>query len=310
MRKYLFFTLILAFFFRISVAQTRIQEPAAGHIRHDRVTIEWLTDGKSYGEIEYGKTPKLDRKISDGIFANAHTVTIRKLSPDTKYFFRIVAKNKKGKISRSGLYAFKTEGYEESDKTILKIISPPQISHLSPHKTIISWKTNHPASSIVVYGTKRRAKPQTHHNEIETETHIVTLSDLLADTRYFFRVESRGKNGRTVKSNYASFQTLKAEKQSALPAIEGGPVIVSRRAGAIQVDWKTDRPCKSFITWGEVPLVTLQQKKNVQTGYAAYHSFRLIELKPGKRYYYVIYLEDETGRKSNSEVFSVMTEKF
>src|SRR3989344_890039 len=139
-------------------AQIQIQAPALSKIRHDQATIEWTTDTKSFCAIEYGDTPRFGKKGTDKQHAEWHKITLTHLKPATYYFFRIVAEDERKQVSISETYRFKTDAFTDFDQPILKILSPPQVTHLSPDKVIISWQTNNPSSSVVIYGVKQHKK--------------------------------------------------------------------------------------------------------------------------------------------------------
>lgn len=292
-------------------AQNKINEPAIVDIRHDRVTIEWTTPSDSHGEIEFGETTKLGASVKDLSLSKGHVLILRNLKPQTRYFFKIISKSQQKEVNSTDLYSFKTEKFEETEKgVILKILSPPYATLLSPQKAIISWETNKPTHSIVTYGFKKQKKPTVIYSEVETTTHIVTLTNLIPNTRYFYQAKSRDPSGHIVSSSYFSFVTKRAKKLEMLPMIKEGPAIAFRRETEAKIEWKTDRPCTSYITWGKLPLASFQTKKEINKEFSSSHLITLEGLKAGMRYYYIIFLEDTDGRKNKSEVFSITIDKF
>lgn len=287
-----------------------IGEPAIVNIEQNRVTIEWTTSLKSSSKIEFGITPTLGKIKTDKPFSTGHTLTLNHLKPDTHYFFKIISKDESGHLSATNLYTFKTEKFQESDETILKIISPPQVTHLSPRKVIISWETNKPSASHITYGPKKQKKPLIAFSEIKTTVHIITLADLIPHTRYFYQVKSTDTAGKTAASSYSSFLTKAAGKFETRPLITEGPSIAIRRTHTLKIEWSTDRPCKSSISWGKIPVASFHTKKSINQNFSTSHSIDLEGLEKGKRYYYIIYLEDIDGRKNKSEVFSVKSGTF
>lgn len=292
-------------------AQVIIQEPAIVNIRHNRTTVEWESSVPTKGKIEFGKTPKLGRFVTIKSYAKGHATQIGNLKPNTKYFFKIVAKDKRGQVSHSKLYAFVTDqrSSPEADQK-LKILSPPQVTQFSPRKVIISWETNKPSVSFITYGFKKNRKPHVVVNESDTTSHIVTLSNLVPNSLYYYQVTSRTSSRERTQSSYGSFRTLKAPKNVTLPTINRGPSVAVRLAHQANIEFSTDRPCKTFITWGISPVEKHQTRKTVSRSLRKDHTIKLKGLKKGQRYYYIVHLEDAQGRKNKSEIFTIKSEKF
>ncbi|MBI3019164.1 MAG: fibronectin type III domain-containing protein [Deltaproteobacteria bacterium] len=296
------------FLFSPAYAQVKISEPAIGDIRANQATIEWTTEGTSTGTLLYGPTQKLGSALSSPSSAEGHTLTLKNLKPATGYYFKILAKDIHGKASESLLYSFKTESLEETPDTLLKLINPPQVFVLSPYKVTISWETNKSASSMATYGTQG-LKPKRYIGNVDTKAHIISLEDLTPNTRYYYQVKSEDETHHIVTSSYASFVTQKETSQKPLPpTVLEGPVIAVRAADQIKIEWTTDRPCKSHLMWGKVPLPSFLTKKMISEKFTRNHTVILENLSKGTRYYYVIHLEDRNKHKSVSEIYSVITE--
>lgn len=283
-------------FFLLLIGILNIHEPAVSGIKHDRVSIEWTTSEKSFGAVHYGETQTLGKKIADPSFSKGHRLSIRGLKPETLYYFKVEG--------TTDLYTFKTAFYEGPDETLLKILSPPTVTLISPNSVTISWETNKTSQATILYGTKID-RPRKIFGEFETTGHILTLSNLLPESRYFYQVSARDSAGKMVRSSYSSFATPRGVSG---PLFIEGPAVASRKIESIKVQWRTDRPCKSWIQWGTVPLKAFQKDKTVSRGYSREHTLKLTGLQPNKRYFYTIHLEDSRGRKFVSDIFSLKTE--
>jgi len=292
----------------LSHAQVKILDPAIGDIRPTQATLEWLTEPKSTGSVLYGPTQKLGLTISSSSLAQGHTVTLKNLAPTTEYYFKILAKDIHGKTSETLLYSFKTESLEETPGPLLKLIAPPQVFIASPYEVTISWETNNPASSRVIYGT-HGVKPKRYMTDGGTQIHIIPIGDLTPNTRYYYQINSEDELHHIVTSSYASFVTPQEISGKVLfPHIADGPVIAVHSADQIKLEWTTDRPCKSTLMWGKVPLPSFHTKKIVSEKFTRNHTLTLEKLSKATRYYYVIHLEDRNRHKSASEIYSVITE--
>lgn len=74
--------------------------------------ISWTTDEASDSLVEFGETPALGRSAYDGVFTQAHSITVTKLLPDRVYYFRVssrdAARNTGYDDNEGKLYLFKT----------------------------------------------------------------------------------------------------------------------------------------------------------------------------------------------------------
>ncbi|OGQ13588.1 MAG: hypothetical protein A3B70_00660 [Deltaproteobacteria bacterium RIFCSPHIGHO2_02_FULL_40_11] len=303
--KHSFFGFIFLISFT-SFAQVQIHEPAVTNIRHNEATLEWTTSTETYGIVKYGTHSKFgfDKKIKE--MSQEHLVKLKNLKPATSYFFQIISKDKKGQVTVSDTYTFKTESFEVLTEASLKITSLPQVSTPGSTQATLSWKTNLPASSVVIYGTKQTRKTP-YVSTLLSEVHIVLLEDLEPNTRYFYQVKSKDKLNRTVTSTYSSFVTPAPSAQNKLPVLKSGPALGRLTENDVRIEWTTGRSCKTHVKWGKVPLPSFQKKKVIQNEFSKFHVLELSGLSPETRYYYTIYMEDETGQKNNTEIFTFKT---
>lgn len=94
---------------------------------------------------------------------------------------------------------------DTSDKT------PPQISEveitdITSSTTIVKWKTNELSDSLVNYGLDKNYG-MAHDPLFKKDDHSVTMTELIPNTTYFFRITSYDANGNQgISSNY-SFST-------------------------------------------------------------------------------------------------------
>lgn len=292
-----------------SFAEIILEGPAVAIIKEDEVTIEWTTSEPTSGTVEYGPSRSFGQKKDSKNFHVGHTVTLKNLKSKTRYFFKITAHNKKGKTVNSDVHSFQTEVSAKLEKSILKIISQPQVTVMSPHEVIISWETNLPTFGHITYGIQEQ-KPVHYATHQDTKIHIISLNHLVPGSRYFYQVQSESADGQKVTSSYASFMTHAKDKKALLPSIIEGPAIAIRAADELKIEWKTDRPCQSTIGFGKAPFPSFQIKKSVHKNFSKNHVFRIDQLKKKTRYFYTIYLKDQQGKESTSDIYSVTTESF
>jgi fibronectin type 3 domain-containing protein len=70
-------------------------------------TVTWTTDVPTTGTISYGTTSSLGLSLSDSISATSHTLTLKNLTKNTKYYYKITATAPGGSTS-STISTFRT----------------------------------------------------------------------------------------------------------------------------------------------------------------------------------------------------------
>ena len=94
--------------------------------------------------------------------------------------------------------------------------TPPVISNINANPTHntceITWSTDEPASSVVVYGTSSSNLDKQKVSSGYTTSHSVTLTGLTPETTYYYRVKSADQSGNQSNSDVYSF-TTSAEPQ-------------------------------------------------------------------------------------------------
>jgi len=95
--------------------------------------------------------------------------------------------------------------------------TPPSISNITPtnitsNSATITWQTNEPSTSLVKYGTSPGDYTLQKYDSSPVTSHSITLTDLSADTTYYFVVNSTDAGGNTNQSSEYSFKTSTEDK--------------------------------------------------------------------------------------------------
>jgi hypothetical protein len=83
----------------------------------------------------------------------------------------------------------------------LDIISGPTVTNISPHSALISWQTNQPADSLVLFDSLARLFRMQVDDPSQTTQHEVLLDGLTPSTAYHFKVRSATPGGDSVESD-------------------------------------------------------------------------------------------------------------
>jgi hypothetical protein len=81
---------------------------SVNEITTDSSLIEWSTDMPAESLVEYGLTSSYGSSAADSGLKTAHKITLRNLTPDTTYHFRVTSRNAYGFASSSDDSTFKT----------------------------------------------------------------------------------------------------------------------------------------------------------------------------------------------------------
>lgn len=101
--------------------------------------------------------------------------------------------------------------------------SPPKISTISDHSVgdgavTITWTTDEFADSVVVYGTKSGAYILSASDSLFVKQHVITLTQLAADTTYYYKTRSTDQSKNTAQSAENDFM-LQSQKYLYLPVV-------------------------------------------------------------------------------------------
>ena len=101
--------------------------------------------------------------------------------------------------------------------------APPQISTVgdntvSGDTVVITWNTDEFADSTVVYGTQSGSYPLSVSDALLVKQHAITLTQLSAETTYFYQTQSTDRSGNTAHSSEYSLE-VQTQKFIYLPLI-------------------------------------------------------------------------------------------
>lgn len=115
---------------------------------------------------------------------NVQSFTVSNLSPETKYYFAIRAIDEAGNISDLDTTSITaTTGTD----TASPVISNIALSNVTQTSAKITWTTDEPAKYRIDYGTTA-SYGQTASGTALNTSHNVTLSSLVANTTYHYRI--------------------------------------------------------------------------------------------------------------------------
>lgn len=240
--------------------------PTATDIHSGGATIEWSTSEPANSQVQYGTQENTSWgaysavKSDDNMVTN-HRVVLTGLQAGTRFYFRAGstdAADNGPTVSQE--FDFKTD--EEAVVLPPRITSPPTVTTKTNNSATIEWQTDKPGNSEVRYGRNEKT-PWSAYQFVEVDNDMVTnhkvvLTDLFAETTYYYRVGSTdadgvGPNEDLEETNNPfveeSFVTESIQDMAA-PVILAKPAVSAIDAHSAIVEWETDEPSNSVVVYG------------------------------------------------------------
>src|SRR5439155_1367441 len=141
-------------------------------------TIGWTTDEASDSQIEYGTTTAyVSATTLTTAPVTAHSQALTGLAPATPYHYRVKNRDAPGNLATSGDFTIPT-----LPDTTAPVISGVQATAITATTATITWTTDEPADSQVVYG-----QSSTPLDPAPVTSHSVLLTGLTPATTYSYQ---------------------------------------------------------------------------------------------------------------------------
>ncbi|MGZ7087314.1 MAG: fibronectin type III domain-containing protein, partial [Ilumatobacteraceae bacterium] len=167
----------------------------------NQVSLSWTPSSDNVGVIGY-------TILRDGTAIGTATGTTyddNTVLPSTPYNYTVEAFDAAGNLSDpSDPVSVSTPAASTSPPVISNITA----SNITQTSATISWTTDIPSSSQVLYGTSVSYDHSTTLSSTQVTTHSQTITGLTANTTYHFAVQSTGSTNNTATSSDRQFQTL------------------------------------------------------------------------------------------------------
>jgi len=148
---------------------------------------------------------------SGGIYqTTTHSATMYNLSPGTSYEYYIDIEDNSGNKFQSNVAEFKTE------KNNSFKITDPLVTNITSNSVIIKWTSDNEDISSVLYGTENSQNGinRVAKDNALTINHSLIISNLIANTKYYFKVLSNSLSDNLVESAVFNFITKNKENNT------------------------------------------------------------------------------------------------
>jgi len=271
-----------------------ISNVVVSQVFNERATIEWQTDVLASSTVIYSLNPDFSSYFgeTDNNQVLNHTITLTGLTPGAVYYFYVKSAN--ARDDNGGDYYF----FSTANDT-----QAPQISNISvlekQNSALILWETDELSTSKIVYGTSSDSlDSEVSDNVLTRKHHVLTLSGLNENTKYYFKVGSCDANSNCATSTLNSFTTLLMEEPK--ESDTEGPQISEVKAAVVSdtsvaITWKTDELADSKVVFG----TSLDYGSEVSdSAFTLSHSVTLSNLTKKTSYYFKVVSKDTSGNET------------
>ena len=232
-------------------ARPEVSNIAISDITADGAAIAWTTAEPAWGKVIYGKTEPYGDSAAAVLQGSTQKVTLNGLEPATTYHFVVVATDGKGnELYRSNDHMFDTGPLQNT--------TPPAVTGFKIIPTdgsaIVSWTTDRPSSSQVLYGADTSCPNSTAADTRLVTDHSVRIIGLEVNTSYYYRIKSVDADGNVAVMDPANMFTT-------LVSVPTGPRIGDRAP---------DFTLPIFKTQETISLRTYRGQKILLTFWAIY----------------------------------------
>jgi hypothetical protein len=216
--------------FRTASEELKIVSFFSQIINNQTASFKWVTNKSADSEVKvipyHGNELAIDQAkiFKDNELSVIHEIQVGEFQEGVFYEIELASTDSQGRSAKESLNRFSTNAED----------LPPIISHIKADstvyveqsdkiQTVISWMTNEPATSRILYqegvhGGDAELSESTELNDNYTKKHIVLINNFKPGTVYSFKVESVDSGGNKVVSKANTFMTAK-KKESIIQII-------------------------------------------------------------------------------------------
>jgi PGF-pre-PGF domain-containing protein len=186
--------------------------------------------------------------------------------------------------------------------------TPPVISNvvsagITNNSASITWDTDEPSDSMVIYGTTSGVYTSEEYNVAEVTSHNVTLTGLDAEATYYYLVSSTGTSGNAAESEEYIFTTLATPDTT--PPIISNVTSTDITNNSATITWDTDESSDSMVKYGTTSEVYTSEEYNATN--VTSHNLSLTGLDAEATYYYLVNSTDPGGNAAESAEYRFTT---
>ncbi len=260
-------------------------------------TVAWVTNELAVSHFRYGTTTSYGSTVTLGTGgALVHVATMLNLSPATTYYYCIDATDLFNNTSDSCGHSFTTAIEVVQADTNPPTILTVSVSPVTTTSAGISWTTDQVANGYVEYGTTMNYGTTVNASSDYAPAHSVTLSSLLPNTTYHYRITSHDGIGNTAYTPDETFTTaaLVGTGETIVTAPTGTLIAPTLLVSSVEastigetsatITWTTDLLSDSQAEYGNN--INLGLHTTLNSNLTTNHSVTISNLSPDTSYYF------------------------
>lgn len=232
--------------------------------------------------------PDLSAPLTVGALGSKLLFYANNLTPNTRYHYRITARDAGGKVTNSPVASFTTSG-----PVFGTFVAEP-----GTYSVKLSWTTTPATQGVIKIGRSATALSDLPASRTELlQSHLHYLTDLQPDSTYFYEIGGTAEDGGTLPKRTGTFRTKRFAflKTGVFSSVTDANVFCTTTfPSQVQVRYGTDKANLTQIT---------PRTDRWATG----HQIRVPDLVPGTTYHYVIEAFDMQEQKYPTGIISDMT---
>jgi phosphodiesterase/alkaline phosphatase D-like protein len=297
-----------------------VATPGAQATTDDRTTIISKVNEPAVMTVQYGPTEEFGLELTTENFEYEPKITLSGLDATTTYFFRAKAQDERGNESKfTPAVRFRTK--TAPDITAPEVIEGPVLASKTDKSLVITYGTDEPGTTILRYSPQPSVADSVVLSEPDTITvsdptrvkkHVVTLSNLLPETVYYYSVSSEDGSGNTSTPRTGKART-EATPDIIAPAFTTIPQVTSVSSDKFTVKWDSDEASGSSGAADTVSAV-LDDLGNTDVAFEVVdqnlvksHTLTFSNLAAKTLYHWRIAMSDPKGNRAESVIQSVRT---
>jgi Fibronectin type III domain len=253
--------------------------------------VEWVTSEPAQGSLSYGISNALGSSVAETALNVSHRIALTNLASNTEYHVSVSATDAAGNgptISRTST----GHTLAAADTTLPVIVNGPLVSDISHNAATVTWNTDKSTTGGVSWNDGVAYGVLTDSNL--RKNHSAQITGLGAGKTYHLTVSSTDAlgNGPTL-SKTVNFST-QALANTVPPQLLTQPAAVSITNTTAVVQWTTDEPADSEVSYGSI---TLSLSNNLAP-LTKSHSVTLVGLMASTTYQVQVRSRDSAGNIS------------
>ena len=282
--------------------------------------VSWLTDKLATSVVYFSESKDYSEKTPDTYTNSAedsknyvedHKITLKGLSPLTDYHYRLMSESEAGAKAYSSDFTFTT-------KPETPVISSARAEKNSDTSILVTWRTNIPTNSAVIYTPIIAGKPDAKKSKSEgspefDKDHSITVSRLEPSTIYSLEISSSDHFGNVALKKLDSMSIAKDATPPVISQVRNEASILSGSANKVQsiFYWKTDEPSTTNVIFEKGQAVpgaedTFSEKSAPNEELTMNHIAVVTSWEPGQLYRFKVVSVDAFGNEAKSKTFTVV----